>query len=99
VVTPEEEVVAGPDSKSGEGMTFEGHHVSVADTVVIRSRTEVTPVGEFLGIAPTGRQIRWGSVRLVWIKDAPRHRPTGPSRTPLEHLPSAHRPGLSRAAT
>ena len=51
-------------------MTFERHHVSVADTVAIRSRTEVTHVGEFLGIAPTGRQIRWGSVRLVWIKDA-----------------------------
>jgi len=42
----------------------------VADTVIIRSRTEATHVGEFLGIAPAGRRIRWGSVRLVWIKDA-----------------------------
>ena len=69
-VVTSEEVVAGPDSKSGEGMTFEGHHVSVADTVVIRSRTEATHVGEFHGIAPSGRRIGWGSVRLVWIKDA-----------------------------
>ena len=51
-------------------MTFEGHHVPVAGTVVIRSRTEATHAGEFPGIAPAGRRIGWGSVRLVWIKDA-----------------------------
>jgi len=70
VVTSEEEAVAGPDSMAARAMTFEGHHASVADTVVIRSRTEATHVGEFHGIAPTGRRIGWGSVRLAWIKDA-----------------------------
>lgn len=69
VVTSEEEVVEGPDSRSGEGMTFEGRHVSVADTVVIRARTEATHVEEFLGIAPTGRRIWWDSVTLAWVKD------------------------------
>ena len=98
VVTSEEEAVAGPDSMAARAMTFEGHHASVADTVVIRSRTEATHVGEFHGIAPTGRRIGWGSVRLAWIKDA---RVIGQWAQPdlWNIYPSAHRPGLSRATT
>jgi ketosteroid isomerase-like protein len=69
IVTTEEEVVAGPDSHRGQPMAFDGYSVDVDDTVVVRSRTEATQVGEFLGVAPTGKRIVWNSVALVWVKD------------------------------
>jgi ketosteroid isomerase-like protein len=69
MVTTEEEVVAGPDSHRGQPMAFDGYSVDVDDTVVVRSRTEATQVGEFLGVAPTGKRIVWNSVALVWVKD------------------------------
>ena len=36
---------------------------------VIRSRTKATQVGEFLGLAPTGRRIVWDSIAMVWVKN------------------------------
>lgn len=50
-------------------MTFEGHHVEVDGSVVVRSRTTATHVGEFMGIAPTGRRIAWDAVSIVWVRD------------------------------
>ena len=50
-------------------MTFDGHSVEATDTVVNRSRIEATHVGEFLGIAATGRRVAWDSLALVWVKD------------------------------
>jgi len=47
-------------------MTFDGHSVEATDTVVNRSRIEATHVGEFLGIAATGRRVAWDSLALVW---------------------------------
>jgi predicted ester cyclase len=40
-----------------------------ADGVTVRSRVSATHAGEFLGIAPTGRQIEWDHVAIVKIKD------------------------------
>jgi predicted ester cyclase len=37
------------------------------DTVVVRSHTTATHVGEFLGIAGTGRRIAWDSIALVQV--------------------------------
>jgi hypothetical protein len=67
VVTSEQEVVAGPDSDLQAGMMFDGHLVRGTSTVVIRSRTQATHVGEFLGVAATGRRIAWDSITMVWI--------------------------------
>jgi len=39
----------------------------VTDIVVIRSRTEATHVGEFVGITPAGRGISWQPVTIVWV--------------------------------
>jgi hypothetical protein len=65
----EEEVVDGPDAAAVAGLAFDGHPVCATDTVVIRSRTEATHVGEFLGVAPTGRRISWDSLAMVWVRD------------------------------
>jgi len=50
-------------------MTFDGHRVQAADTVVIRSRMQATHAGEFLGVAPTGRRITWNTLELAWVRD------------------------------
>jgi len=50
-------------------MTFDGHRVQAADTVVIRSRMQATHAGEFLGVAPTGRRITWNTLALAWVRD------------------------------
>lgn len=65
----EEELVAGPDSRCSTGMSFDGHSVAVDETVVVRSHTVATHVGEFLGVAPTGRRIGWDAISMVWVKD------------------------------
>jgi predicted ester cyclase len=43
--------------------------VESSDAVVIRQRIEATHVGEFLGIAATGRRISWDAVTIVHVKD------------------------------
>ena len=42
--------------------------IECGDTVVIRSRTEATHTGEFLGVAPTGRRIAWDYVVMAHVK-------------------------------
>jgi predicted ester cyclase len=37
------------------------------DTVVVRSHMKATHVGEFLGIAGTGRRVEWDNVALVQV--------------------------------
>jgi predicted ester cyclase len=39
------------------------------NTVVIRSRTEATHVGEFLGVAATGRRISWDAIAIVHTRN------------------------------
>jgi predicted ester cyclase len=40
------------------------------NTVVIRSRNEATHVGEFLGIAPTGRRVAWDAIAIIHTREA-----------------------------
>ena len=39
------------------------------DAVVVRGHTTATHVGEFLGVAPTGRRIRWDWIAVVQVRD------------------------------
>jgi predicted ester cyclase len=57
-------VVPWADVKASEEEVIDG-----GEAVVIRSRTEATHVGEFLGVAATGRRISWDSIAIVWVKD------------------------------
>jgi predicted ester cyclase len=39
------------------------------DAVTVRTSWEGTQVGTFLGIAPTGRRVRWDNVSIVQVRD------------------------------
>jgi predicted ester cyclase len=43
--------------------------VANGDTVVLRFVVEATHKGELLGIAPTGRKVRWDAVDIYRLKD------------------------------
>jgi hypothetical protein len=69
MVGTEEEVITGPHAAAAGGMDFDGHRVEASDAVVIRSRVEATHVGEFLGVAATGRRVAWDTLAVVWVRD------------------------------
>jgi predicted ester cyclase len=43
--------------------------VEGAEAVAVRLRNEATHVGEFLGVAATGRRIAWDAVAIVRVRD------------------------------
>jgi predicted ester cyclase len=69
MVMTDQEILTGPDAAAADGLSFDGHDVRATDAVVIRSRVEATHIGEFLGVAPTGRRIAWDTLTLVWVRD------------------------------
>lgn len=40
-----------------------------ADSVAVGLRVEGTQIGEFLGVAPTGRRVTWDHVAIVKVRD------------------------------
>jgi predicted ester cyclase len=42
--------------------------VEGSEAVTVHSRVEATHVGEFLGVAPTGRRIAWDNVSIVRVR-------------------------------
>ena len=69
VVASDEELVSGPNAAAASGMCFDGHPIQADSAVLIRSRIEATHVGEFLGVAATGRRVAWDNLALVWVRD------------------------------
>ena len=52
---------------SDQTMT-EAETIESDDAVVSRFHVEATHVGEFLGVAPTGRRIQWDAVNIVQVR-------------------------------
>ena len=47
----------------------EVENIEGEDSVVSRFHVTATQVGEFLGVAPTGRRIEWDAVNIVHVRD------------------------------